>query len=84
MSIGLLSGILDPIGNTLESTLKPVGDTVGTVTKPVTGVVGNVTKPVGDAIGTGQPVEGGAGTEAKGSTGKYGGKKQTADNPLGL
>jgi hypothetical protein len=89
---GLLSGILDPIGDTLESGLKPVGNTVGTVTKPVTDTLGSVTKPVvGGVMGAGQKAGDKAGVGAGNTSGlgvsnyeRFGGKEQTAQNPLGL
>jgi len=74
---GLLSGILDPVGNVAGKALSPVGATVGAVTKPVTNTVGGVTKPLLD------PVAGSVDDQKKGD-GKIGGKEQTGQNPLGL
>jgi len=90
---GLLSGLLDPVGATLETALSPVGAVVSGVTKPVTDTVGGVVKPlVGGVVGgvmdagkqAGEGLGGAGDVKTHASGPDFGGKRQTASNPLGL
>ncbi|KAI9695430.1 MAG: hypothetical protein M1820_008615 [Bogoriella megaspora] len=90
---GFLSPVLDPVGNVLSKGLSPVGAALNGVAKPVNQVVGKgVTQPVGGLVeGTmdlGSKVTDGASEPGAGKkTFKekgYGGKEQSAGNPLGI
>ena len=87
MLTGLLSGVLDPVGNGANKVLSPVGNTLNAGLKPVTGTIGGGLGPVVDTVM--KPAQKGeqAGKVANAQEKKeepFGGKEQNKDNPLGL
>ena len=85
--IGLLSSVLDPVGQGAEKVLSPVGNTLNAGLKPVTETVGGGLGPVVDTLmaPAKKGEQAGKISNAQNKPEKgMGGQPQTADNPLGL
>jgi len=86
---GLLSPLLDPVGNVLGKGLRPIGAPLEYVTKPLGNAVGGITKPAlgplaGEKEERAEAIGGGNKDSYESKKESIGGKLQDGDNPLGL
>ena len=86
--LDILGGVADTIGSTTKAVTDTVGDTVGAVGKGVGDGIGALGTGLGNTVtgatsGIGDTTKA-VGDTAKSGTDSIGGKKQDAQNPLGL